>query len=384
MSEVPDSEARAVWSEVDLGAIRANVRGLRDLAAPADLLAVVKANGYGHGAVPVAQAALVAGATWLGVARIDEGEQLRAAGIDAPVMLLSEPAPRVADRVVAQRLTPVVYTEPGIDALAKAVADAGRAEPLDVHLKIDTRMHRVGCSPEEAVALATHVAGRDELVLAGVCTHLAVADEPGNPYTTDQLSRFDTVLDALSARGLRPPLAHAANSAGLLTDPRARYDLVRIGIACYGLPPAPVLADHAGVTLQPALSLRARITMVKTLPAGARVSYGLRSEVGPSGRVATVPAGYADGVPRNLGLAGGEVLIRGRRRPIVGVVTMDQLLVDLGDAPADVDDEVVLIGRQGDDEVTATEWATRLDTISYEIVTGIGARVPRSYTGGSV
>jgi alanine racemase len=383
MSGVSDAEARAVWSEVDLDAIRANVRALRELAAPAELLAVVKANGYGHGAVPVAQAALAAGATWLGVARVDEGEQLRTAGVDAPVMLLSEPAPRVADRVVAQRLTPVVYTEPGIDALAKAVADAGRAEPLAVHLKVDTGMHRVGCSPEEAVALATHVAARDELVLAGVCTHLAVADEPGNPYTTDQLHRFDTVLDALSARGLRPPLAHAANSAGLLTDPRARYDLVRIGIACYGLPPAPVLADHAGVTLQPALSLRARVTMVKTLPAGARVSYGLRSEVGPSGRVATVPAGYADGVPRNLGLAGGEVLIRGRRRPIVGVVTMDQLLVDLGDAPADVDDEVVLIGRQGNDEVTATEWATRLDTISYEIVTGIGARVPRSYTGGT-
>jgi alanine racemase len=383
MTEASDAEARAVWSEVDLDAIRANVRALRDLAAPAELLAVVKANGYGHGAVPVARAALAAGATWLGVARVDEGEQLRAAGVDGPVMLLSEPAPRVADRVVAQRLTPVVYTEPGIDALAKAVADDGRAEPLAVHLKVDTGMHRVGCSPEEAVALAAHVAARDELALAGVCTHLAVADEPRNPYTTDQLRRFDAVLDALAARDLRPPLAHAANSAGLLTDPRARYDLVRIGIACYGLPPSPVLADHAGVTLRPALSLRARITMVKTLPAGARVSYGLRSAVGPSGRVATVPAGYADGVPRNLGLAGGEVLIRGRRRPIVGVVTMDQLLVDLGDAPADVDDEVVLIGRQGDDEVTATEWATRLDTISYEIVTGIGARVPRSYTGGT-
>ncbi len=155
---------------------------------------------------------------------------------------------------------------------------------------------------------------------------------------------------------------------------------MRIGIACYGVPPAPVLADHAGVTLLPALSLRARVTMVKTLAAGARVSYGLRSEVGPSGRVATVPAGYADGVPRNLGLAGGEVLIGGRRRPIVGVVTMDQLLVDLGDAPADVDDEVVLIGRQGGDEVTATEWAERLGTISYEIVTGIGraCRAPTS------
>jgi alanine racemase len=384
MSEASDAEVRAVWSEVDLDAIRANVRTLRDRAAPAELLAVVKANGYGHGAVPVARAALDAGATWLGVARVDEGEQLRAAGVDAPVMLLSEPAPRVADRVVAQRLTPVVYTEPGIDALAKAVADAGRAEPLDVHLKVDTGMHRVGCTPEEAVMLAMHVVARDELTLAGVCTHLAVADEPGNPYTADQLGRFDAVLDALGSRDLRPPLAHAANSAALLTDPRARYDLVRIGIACYGLPPAPVLADHAGVTLRPALSLRARITMVKTLPPGARVSYGLRSEVGPSGRVATVPAGYADGVPRNLGLAGGEVLVRGRRRPIVGVVTMDQLLVDLGDAPADVDDEVVLIGRQGDDEVTATEWAARLDTISYEIVTGIGARVPRSYTGGSM
>ena len=143
----------------------------------------MKANGYGHGAVPVARAALDAGATWLGVARVEEGEQLRAAGIDAPVMLLSEPAPRVADRVVAQRLTPVVYTEPGIDALAKAVADAGRAEPLAVHLKVDTGMHRVGCTPDEAVALAVHVAARDELALAGVCTHLAVADEPGNPYT---------------------------------------------------------------------------------------------------------------------------------------------------------------------------------------------------------
>ena len=212
-----DAERR-VWSEVDLDAIRANVRALRELAAPAELLAVVKANGYGHGAVPVARAALDAGATWLGVARVEEGEQLRAAGIDAPVMLLSEPAPRVADRVVAQRLTPVVYTEPGIDALAKAVADAGRAEPLAVHLKVDTGMHRVGCTPEEAVALATHVAARDELALAGVCTHLAVADEPGNPYTTDQLSRFDAVLDALG--GARP--AASARARGELRGPPDR------------------------------------------------------------------------------------------------------------------------------------------------------------------
>ncbi len=371
--------ARSVWSQVDLDAIRANVVALRAVAAPAALLAVVKANGYGHGAVPVARAALDAGASWLGVARIEEGEQLRDAGIEAPIMLLSEPAPRVAARVVAAELTPVVYTEAGIDALAKAVADSGRATPLDVHLKVDTGMHRVGCAPEDALARARAIAARDELAFAGVCTHLAVADEPDNPYTREQLAAFDAVLDALDAEGLRPPLAHAANSAGLLVT-GARYDLARVGIACYGLPPAPAVAERA-VVLQPALSLRARVTFVKTLARGARVSYGLRAEVGTTGRVATVPAGYADGVPRNLGMVGGEVLIRGVRRPIIGMVTMDQLMVDLGDLPAEPDDEVVLIGRQGDDEITATEWGERLGTISYEVVTGIGARVPRTYLG---
>jgi alanine racemase len=366
---------------VDLDAVRANIAALCAYAAPAQLLAVVKANGYGHGAVPVARAALDAGATWLGVARVEEGVQLRDAGIDAPTMLLSEPAPRLADTVVAHGITPVVYTEPGIDALAKAVAEAGRAHPLDVHLKVDTGMHRVGCAPDDALALATHVAARSELVLAGVLTHLAVADEPGNPYTAEQLARFDAMLDSLAAAGLRPPIVHAANSAGLLTCAQARYDLVRVGIAGYGLPPSPALAHGAAVALRPALSLRARITMVKSIAPGVGVSYGLRGEVGAPGRVATVPAGYADGVPRNLGLVGGEVLVGGRRRPIIGVVTMDQLLVDLGDVRAAPGDEVVLIGRQGDEEVTATEWGERLGTISYEIVTGIGARVPRTYVG---
>ena len=184
------------------------------------------------------------------MARVDEGEQLRDAGIDAPVMLLSEPAPRVADRVVAHRLTPVVYTESGIDAVAKAVADAGRAEPLDVHLKVDTGMHRVGCTPEEAVTLVEQIAAHDELTLGGVCTHLAVADEPGNPYTAEQLGRFDAVLDALEARGLRPPLVHAANSAaapdrpaGALRPRAGRHLRLRHA-------PRAVLADLAGVALR--------------------------------------------------------------------------------------------------------------------------------------
>ena len=380
MSDVAD--VRAVWSEVDLDAIRANVAALTARAAPAALLAVVKANGYGHGAVPVARAALDAGATWLGVARVEEGEQLRDAGITARIMLLSEPVPRAADRVVAADLTPVVYTEAGIDALAKAVAEAGRAEPFEVHLKVDTGMHRVGCAPDDALGLARVSAARSELTFAGVCTHLAVADEPENAYTGEQLAAFDGVLAALDAVGLRPPLAHAANSAALLVSPAAHYDLVRVGIACYGLPPSPVLANREPA-LRPALSLRARVTLVKTLPEGARVSYGLREAVQAPGRIATVPAGYADGVPRGLGLEGGEVLVRGRRRPIVGVITMDQLLVDLGDVAAEAGDEVVLIGRQGDEEITATEWGERLGTISYEIVTGIGARVPRTYIGAA-
>ena len=376
-----DAATRSVWSEIDLDAVRANVTALRELASPAEFLAVVKANAYGHGAVPVARAALEAGASWLGIARVEEAAQLRDAGIEARIMLLSEPAPAAIADVVAHDITPVVYTEAGIDSLAKGVIDAGRTRALPVHLKVDTGMHRVGCTPADAVALARLVATRDQLELTGVCTHLAVADEPDDAYTPEQLERFDAVLGALDEAGLLPPLVHAANSAGMLVHPRARHSLVRVGIAMYGLPPAPALHGHGGVVLQPVMSLRARVTLVKELPAGARLSYGLRYELDRPSRIATVPAGYADGVPRNLGLHGGEVLIGGRRLPIAGVVTMDQLLVDVGAAPVAAGDEVVLIGRQGAEEITATEWAQHLGTINYEIVTGIGARVPRTYRG---
>jgi alanine racemase len=218
------------------------------------------------------------------------------------------------------------------------------------------------------------------LSLGGVCTHLAVADEPDDDYTAEQLAAFDAVLAELDARGLRgDALVHAANSAGTLAWPASRYDLVRAGISVYGIPPAAGLGGMAD--LRPAMTLTSRVTFVKTLPAGARLSYGLRYELERDARIATVPAGYADGVPRNLGLAGGEALIGGRRFPIAGIVTMDQLMVDVGDAPVETGDEVVLLGAQGADEVTALEWADHLGTISYEIVTGIGARVPRRYRG---
>jgi alanine racemase len=327
--------------------------------------------------VPVARAALDAGAQWLGVALVEEGAELRAAGIDAPVLVLSEPPPPAAPAVVALGLTPVAYTRPGIDALAKAVADSG-ADPLPVHLKVDTGMHRVGCSVADACGLAESIATRDELRLEGVLTHLAVADEPDNPYTPHQLDRFDTLLDDLRRAGVAFDLVHAANSAALLAfADRARFDLVRCGIAVYGVPPAPGLAGR--VPLRPAMAVKARVSHVKRLPAGARLSYGLRYTMPRDGTVATVPVGYADGVPRALSATGGEVLVRGRRHPMAGAVTMDQFMVDVGDAAVEVGDEVVLLGRDGDAEITADEWAYRLGTIGYEIVCGIGRRVPRTY-----
>jgi alanine racemase len=370
---------RPAWSEVDLGAVRANARVLAETAAPAALLAVVKADGYGCGAVPVARAALDAGATWLGVALVEEGAELRAAGIDAPILVLSEPPPEAAGAVVSAALTPVVYTELGIEALAKAVAELSPDAALPVHLKVDTGMHRVGCPPEAVATLVDAIDSRPELVLDGICTHFAVADEPDRSESNEQLDQFRQVLHEVDATRGRPKLIHAANSAALLAVPDARFDLVRAGIALYGVAPAPTLAER--VSLTPVLSLQAQVTYVKTLPAGTRVSYGLRYELTRRSRIVTVPVGYADGVPRNLGLRGGEVLIGGSRYPIAGTVTMDQLMVDVGDAAVEIGDEVVLLGRQGDDEVTAEEWAERLDTIAYEIVTGIGPRVPRRYVG---
>ena len=366
---------RPAWVEIDLDAVRANTRAIIAAAAPAAVMAVVKADGYGHGAVPVTRAVLEAGAEWVGVALAEEGITLREAGIDAPILVLSEPAPDAAEAVVAAGLTPVVYTPAGLEHLAKAVAGSGRRDPLPVHLKVDTGMHRVGCAPGDARALVDAIGDRAELLLGGVCTHLAVADEPDDPYTGEQLERFDALLRDLTAAGVDVGIRHAANSAGLLAFPAANYDLVRTGIAIYGIAPTAALANR--IPLLPALSFRARVSYVKTLPAGSRLSYGLRYELGRESRIATVPVGYADGVPRNLAHVGGEVVVGGRRVPIAGTVTMDQILLDLGDAPVEVGDEVVLIGRQGDVEVTATDWADRLGTIPYEIVCGIGPRVPR-------
>jgi alanine racemase len=370
---------RPVWAEVDLGAIRRNAAILGAIAAPAAVCAVVKANAYGHGSVPAARAALEGGATSLGVALVEEGAQLRADGIGAAILLLSEPPPGAMADVHALGLIPTLYTPAAVVAAAKAVADAPDQAPMTVHVKVDTGMHRVGASPAEAVSLALAVEERPELRLGGLWTHFAVADDPDDPFTSVQADRFGEVIAGLAARGVRPPILHASNSAGCLAHPSVHHDMVRCGIALYGLAPSPALEGRAD--LQPALSLHARVSHVKRLAAGEGISYGLRYRLERPSLVATVPVGYADGVPWRLGAAAGEVLIGGRRRPIAGSVTMDQITVDCGDDDGvSPGDEVVLLGRQGNESVGAWEWAQKADTIAYEIVCRIGPRVPRTYT----
>jgi alanine racemase len=378
---------RPAWVEVDLGAVTANVAYIRQVVAPASVCAVVKADGYGHGAVRAALAALAGGAARLGVALAEEGHELRQAGIDAPVLILSEPPAEAMPMVVEDRLTASIYTPEGLAALLGAVRGHRAAHPgappvpLPVHIKVDTGMHRVGAAPARVIELARAVSAEPAVELEGLFTHLAVADEPESSFTQGQLACFDAVVRALAAQGVRPPLLHAANSAGALCHVSARYQMVRPGIAVYGLAPAPCLLDAPLVRpLRQALSLKAAVSFAKEVEAGERLSYGLHYQLSERSVVATVPVGYADGVPRRLCQVGGEVLIGGRRRPVAGSVTMDQLLVDCGPgAEVRRGDEVVLLGRQGGEEITPWEWAGRLGTIAYEVTCGLSPRLPRVY-----
>ncbi len=362
---------------VDLDAIASNVRALDALAGSAQTCAVVKADGYGHGSVPVACAALDAGATWLAVAQVAEAGVLRTAGVDAPILLLSEPGPEEIDAALAMRLHLTVYREETIDTISSRATTVGTA-PVPVHLKIDTGMRRVGCEPSRAVELAGRIAGADGVVLAGTMTHLARADEPEVSTTDEQLDRFDDALASMQSAGIDPGLRHAANSAGTIAHPRARYDLVRVGIALYGVPPARSMAGMAD--LRPALRWTAPVRFVKRVAAGDGISYGHRLTVASDIVVATIPVGYADGLRRRLGSVGGAVLIGGRRCPILGVVTMDQIVVGCGpEDSVEVGDEAVLIGSQGDESITADDVAGLLDTIGYEVVCDLSARVERRY-----
>lgn len=381
---------RPAWAEVDLAALRHNVGVMRRVAAPAALCAVVKADAYGHGAAPVAKAAIEAGAAGLAVALVEEGVELREAGITEPILVLGDPPEDAAEALVAAGLTPTVSAPESLEGMSAAARHLGVR--LSVHLKIDTGMHRLGCAPADAAVLAAAVVADPALRLEGVWTHLAVADgesDEDRRFTALQLERFEEALKGMEARGSVPTLRHAANSAGAIAWPASRYDLVRCGITLYGELPAPglglavALADRP---LRPVLSLRARISAVRRLPADCRPSYGRLRPLAAESVVATVPLGYADGLPRGLFEGGVEVLVGGRRCPLAGMVTMDHILVDCGpvEGPGGsvaAGDEVVLLGTQGTEAVTAAEWAERTGTIGYEILSRIGPRVPRVLRG---
>jgi alanine racemase len=383
--------ARPVWAEIDVGAVRHNAAVLARLASPAALCAVVKADGYGHGAVAVGRAALEGGARWLAVAMVEEGVELRDAGIDAPVLVLSEPPLAAMDEVVGRRLTPAVYTRAGVQAAADASRRAGTV--TDVHVKANTGMHRVGADGADVLDVVSAVSASPALRFGALWTHFPVADgveEEDREFTEAQLARLAGIRVGLEAAGTPAPLLHAANSAATAAYPAARLDLVRCGIALYGVVPAPAMAAvweaalaRAGApALRPVLSLHARVTLVRRLDEAERPSYGRLAPLAQPSYVATVPLGYADGVPRRYFSAGGTVLIGGTRRPLAGMVTMDQIVVDCAlDDGVSVGDHVVLIGDQGAGSLTASEWADALDTIAHEVLCAIGPRVPRIVVG---
>jgi alanine racemase len=353
---------RPTYATVDLGAIQRNVRAIAAAIAPSEVCAVVKADGYGHGDAPVAMAAVGAGATRLAVALVEEGIRLREAGVEGPILVLSEPTPDAAAEFARWELTPTVYSTEFADALASIGFGSG------VHLKVDTGMHRVGVSPADWPALVEQ-ARRHGLEIEGVFTHFAVADADPD-FTRAQIERFDETVD------FDVPLTHLANTPGALLFPEARRDFCRIGIGIYGLHPC---GDTRNVVeLEPAMAITTRVSHVQRLSAGARPSYGRITPLEEDSTVVTIPIGYADGFWRNLS-RDGRVLIGGESHPLAGTVTMDQTMVAVGDVEVAVGDEAVLIGNQGSASISADEWAGRLGTISYEVVCSIGPRVPRRY-----
>ncbi len=361
------------WAEVDLTALRANVRAIKEFVGPrVEMFAVVKANAYGHGAVEVAKAALAAGATRLAVHRVGEGIELREAGIDVPILLLGYAPLAAAPLVARYRLTPTVITREFAEALAGYVG-----EPLPVHIKVDTGMGRYGLLPEEVLSFARRLSQMPHIFIEGVYTHFATADEADQSYMRWQFSVFRDVLSALENAGIRPPVRHACNSAATFSFPQAHMDAVRPGIALYGMLPSDEWQPP--VPLEPVLSLKSRVARVRVLPAGSSIGYGRTFTTDKPTRVALVPIGYGDGYHRILSNRG-EVLIRGKRARILGRVSMDQIVVDASAIPdVSMEDEVVVIGKQGEDAIRAEEVARWAGTINYEITTSLLPRVTRVY-----
>ena len=372
MSAISEKANLLSWAEIDLGALTYNIKGLHQCLRPkTQLMAVVKKNAYGHGAVPVAKAVVAAGAEWLGVYSLEEALELRDADIIAPILIIGDIPRTQAAAIVKGKLTPTVFETEFPLALDKAAQKLNTT--IAVHVKVDTGLNRFGASIEDVAHLLQFIAGLDRVRVGGVYTHFASADEPEREATEAQLQRFIEITSSLP----EPGFLHAANSAATLRFPETHLDLVRVGIAIYGVYPS--TATERTVPLRPVLSLKSRVTRLHWMKPGEGVSYSLTWVAEKDTLVAVVPFGYGDGLPRLLSNRG-QVLVRGQRVPIRGRVCMDQCVVDVtAVAGLKVGDEVVLLGKQDGEEITADEIAGWADTISYEIFTGIRTGLRRIY-----
>jgi alanine racemase len=366
-------------ARIDLDAIRGNVATLKERAGAAAVMAVVKADGYGHGLLPSARAALDGGATWLGLATAGEALEVRAAGIEAPALawLLGPAEDWIA--LASANVDLSVSARWALDKTIDAATVIGH--PTRVHLKIDSGLGRAGSTPHDwpdLVEAAAKAQADGTIEVVGIWSHLAYADNPRHPTIEKQRLAFEAALEIAAAARIDPQVRHLANSAATLALPSTHYDLVRPGVAIYGLSPGSAVGTTAALGLTPALTLVSQVALVKDVPVGQGVSYGHRFTTTRPTTLALVPLGYADGVPRHLTNVG-QVAIKGHRYRIAGTVCMDQFVLDVGDDDVAAGDEVVLFGPGRDGEPTADDWAEAIGTINYEIVTRVGARVPRTY-----
>ncbi|KAF0134670.1 MAG: alanine racemase [Candidatus Saganbacteria bacterium] len=357
------------YAEINLDAVKSNIREIKKLLSEkTKFMAVVKANAYGHGSVALTRAAIEAGVDYLAVANLKEALELREAGVVCPILILTESPTSVVDEIVQHQLTQTAYSFSEAKALSEEAVK--RKKTAKIHIKVDTGMGRVGVHPSEASALAAKISSLPAIEIEGVFTHFARADEHEDAYTKEQFEKFKSIIAKF------PGIKHAANSAAALLHKETHLDMVRIGLMIYGIYPQP--SANRIINLKPALSFKSRVVYIKRVPAGTAISYGGIYSTSKETAIATLPVGYADGYSRRLSNRG-KVLINGKRYPIVGRVTMDMAMVNVGDDNISVGDEAVLIGSQGIETITADEIAALEDTISYEVICNIGKRVPRIY-----
>jgi alanine racemase len=362
--------------QIDLNAFEQNIQSFQEyLPAGTQIMVAVKANAYGHGAIPMAKAAIRAGASYLGVAFVDEGIELRKAGVDVPILILGYTPAFALEDAIKYRLTLTVFS------LDQGKAIFNTAQQLDmsatIHIKIDTGMGRIGVQPEEATILLEQLMGMPLLYIEGVYTHLATADDINTEYLTKQHTTFVGVIDELEKKSITIPIIHIANSPGAIQIPKAVFNMVRLGISAYGYYPS--MAMKGQIQLTPVLSFKSAITHVKKPSFGCGISYGATYKATGEQWIATIPVGYGDGFRRSFSNKG-SVLISGKKVPIVGTVCMDQLMVDVSSVmPVEVGEEVIIYGKQGGEEFTVDEVAQQLDTISYEVTTMLSHRIPRVY-----